>query len=272
MREIRCAGLDSQPELYKIDSDTVSHQLKRVFKRISGVLVMDGVGNQLSMLRQLLYHIGVPLQQPVVSLRKIVNFLYPHQTVTTFSDLARILRVSVLEQALPDVRFRLFQEMTQNCWHLLHSRDIRPEETPVLQCKADFTNYNFDAAFIQNLSVRPGVYIMRDRSGNVIYVGKSKCLRQRVCSYFADARILDEKQQRIRDLVFDIEIRETGNELSALLLEQQIDRVLSSADQSADEAEYATSTVPGTLSAVYPAPVNKKPGADFRCKSGSSGH
>ena len=42
IREIHCAGLDSEPELFEIDPDTVSPQLEYIFKHMSGTLVMDG--------------------------------------------------------------------------------------------------------------------------------------------------------------------------------------------------------------------------------------
>ena len=35
-----------------------------------------------------------------------------------------------------------------------------------------------------SLPYRPGVYIMKDRNGKVIYVGKSRALRDRVSQYF----------------------------------------------------------------------------------------
>ncbi|MBQ7719628.1 MAG: GIY-YIG nuclease family protein, partial [Clostridia bacterium] len=35
-----------------------------------------------------------------------------------------------------------------------------------------------------DLPMRPGIYMMRDKNGAIIYVGKSKVLRQRVSQYF----------------------------------------------------------------------------------------
>ena len=45
---------------------------------------------------------------------------------------------------------------------------------------------------LANLPSRPGVYLMRDKAGKVIYVGKAKDLRARVRAYFNNA---DERSQ-----------------------------------------------------------------------------
>jgi excinuclease ABC subunit C len=49
---------------------------------------------------------------------------------------------------------------------------------------------NSPAEKLANLPSRPGVYLMRDTGGKVVYVGKAKDLRARVRAYFnnADAR------------------------------------------------------------------------------------
>ena len=71
------------------------------------------------------------------------------------------------------------------------------------------------------LPVRPGVYLLRDRHGKVIYVGKAKSLRGRVRSYFRGG---DERAQ-VRFLVsrvtsFDTLV--TANEKEALILENNL--------------------------------------------------
>lgn len=37
---------------------------------------------------------------------------------------------------------------------------------------------------VRQLPKEPGVYLMRDKSGKIIYIGKAKALRNRVSSYF----------------------------------------------------------------------------------------
>ena len=71
------------------------------------------------------------------------------------------------------------------------------------------------------LPLTPGVYIMHSKSGKVIYVGKSKALRNRVSSYFAPYADHHGKTRRMVDSVDDFEVYFTATELEALLQENQ---------------------------------------------------
>jgi excinuclease ABC subunit C len=75
-------------------------------------------------------------------------------------------------------------------------------------------------AFASRLPTRPGVYLMRDTGGTVLYVGKARNLRKRVASYF-DARPKVERIMRMIARVCDIEISLTRTEGEALLLENE---------------------------------------------------
>jgi excinuclease ABC subunit C len=72
---------------------------------------------------------------------------------------------------------------------------------------------------VARLPARPGVYLMKDAGGNILYVGKASSLRHRVRSYFQNSRGLTPKVRtlvsRIRDLDFFI----TASEQEALILE-----------------------------------------------------
>ncbi|MCO8120625.1 GIY-YIG nuclease family protein [Stieleria sp. TO1_6] len=70
----------------------------------------------------------------------------------------------------------------------------------------------------------PGVYGMLDRSGDLIYVGKSKSLRSRLLSYFS-ASSEDEKGGRIIENTRAIQWETQPSEFAALLREQQLIRL-----------------------------------------------
>jgi excinuclease ABC subunit C len=74
--------------------------------------------------------------------------------------------------------------------------------------------------FARRLPTRPGVYLMRDTDGAVLYVGKAQNLRKRVASYF-DARPKVERIMRMIAQVSDIEVSLTRTEGEALLLENE---------------------------------------------------
>jgi excinuclease ABC subunit C len=75
---------------------------------------------------------------------------------------------------------------------------------------------------LNNLPQKPGVYLMKDAKGTVIYVGKAKRLRNRVRSYFTNSSLLSEKTLRMRERVVDLEYIVERNEVKALILEENL--------------------------------------------------
>lgn len=63
----------------------------------------------------------------------------------------------------------------------------------------------------------PGCYLMKDRQGTIIYVGKAKILKNRVRSYFTGSH--DAKTQRLVGEIEDFEYIVTGSDIEALILE-----------------------------------------------------
>ena len=68
----------------------------------------------------------------------------------------------------------------------------------------------------------PGIYIMKDEADFVIYVGKSKSLKDRVSSYFGSLRHAPPKVSRLVAAIDHFDIQLTDTELDALLLECQL--------------------------------------------------
>ncbi len=75
-------------------------------------------------------------------------------------------------------------------------------------------------AYARRLPTRPGVYLMRDEAGQVLYVGKAADLRKRVSSYF-DARPKIERIMRMVARIQSMEVSLTRSESEALLLENE---------------------------------------------------
>jgi excinuclease ABC subunit C len=75
-----------------------------------------------------------------------------------------------------------------------------------------------------SLPHRPGVYLMKDRFGTVIYVGKARDLRKRVSQYFQPSRRLgwDLKFQALVDAIHDFDFHLVRSEPEALLLEGKL--------------------------------------------------
>lgn len=72
---------------------------------------------------------------------------------------------------------------------------------------------------VRALPLTPGVYLMKDSLGNIIYVGKAKQLRKRVQSYFVKSSGHTPKTRVLVSHIRDLEVRHTDTELEAFLLE-----------------------------------------------------
>ena len=78
------------------------------------------------------------------------------------------------------------------------------------------------AAKVKTFPQTPGVYLMKDAAGRVIYVGKAKNLRARAGSYFLKAAEQDRRTADLVQEIRDIDYLEADSEVDALLLESRL--------------------------------------------------
>lgn len=74
---------------------------------------------------------------------------------------------------------------------------------------------------LQNIPELPGVYFMKNTQGDIIYIGKSNCLKKRVKSYFSDSPTW-EKARKMVLFIADIEWIVTDTHMEAMLLECEL--------------------------------------------------
>lgn len=75
---------------------------------------------------------------------------------------------------------------------------------------------------LKTIPTRPGIYIHKNATGKVIYVGKAKNLRNRVRSYFQSSRNHDPKTKQLVKVIADFEFIVVDNEVEALVLESNL--------------------------------------------------
>ncbi len=75
---------------------------------------------------------------------------------------------------------------------------------------------------LSTLAPKPGVYIFRNNTGKVIYVGKASSLRNRVRSYFQARHNLDPKTRELVSHIADFEVIRTDTPAEALILENEL--------------------------------------------------
>jgi excinuclease ABC subunit C len=75
---------------------------------------------------------------------------------------------------------------------------------------------------LKTLPEKPGVYIMKNAAGEIIYVGKAIILKNRVRSYFQDRGDQSPKTRKMVSHIADLEWIVVGSELEALILEMNL--------------------------------------------------
>ncbi len=75
---------------------------------------------------------------------------------------------------------------------------------------------------LTNLPRGPGVYLMKDSGGRILYIGKAKILKNRVRSYFHEAPRRDLKTDVLLSKISDFEVLVTDSEMEALILENNL--------------------------------------------------
>lgn len=75
---------------------------------------------------------------------------------------------------------------------------------------------------VRSFPHKPGVYLMKDEAGRVIYVGKAKDLRNRAGSYFLKAAAADPRTAQLVREIRDIDYLEAESEVDAVLMEARL--------------------------------------------------
>jgi excinuclease ABC subunit C len=75
---------------------------------------------------------------------------------------------------------------------------------------------------VRSFPQTPGVYLMKDAAGRVIYIGKAKNLRNRAGNYFLKAAAQDPRTAKLVLEIRDIEYLEAKNEIDAILTEARL--------------------------------------------------
>src|ERR1700736_1960893 len=75
---------------------------------------------------------------------------------------------------------------------------------------------------VKHFPTTPGVYLMKDAQGRVLYVGKAKNLRSRASHYFTQAAAEDRRTADLVRLIADIDFLPADSEVDAVLLEARL--------------------------------------------------
>jgi excinuclease ABC subunit C len=82
--------------------------------------------------------------------------------------------------------------------------------------------FGYAAAKVREFPQSPGVYLMKDRAGRVIYIGKAKNLRARASSYFLKAAADERRTAELVKEIYDIDFIACDSEVDAVLAESRL--------------------------------------------------
>ena len=71
-----------------------------------------------------------------------------------------------------------------------------------------------------NIPLSPGCYLFKDAEGRILYIGKSKCLRKRVASYYREQK--DERIAQMMMFAISVDYLCTNTDIEAILLEYSL--------------------------------------------------
>ena len=191
-------------------------------------VILSGFGNQISLLQRASFDLlGARLPQSLLSMRTVASRLFPAAKIREGGQLSALFSMPFWSEADIDAMHGQCLLLWQNLLAAVAERGIASADelaglVAMEATELDLSPYAFDEHFLERLPVSPGVYLMYDAGGTVIYVGKAKQLAQRVKSYFLPGVALDDKLAGIRSRLHRLEIMELGSELEALLLEQRL--------------------------------------------------
>ena len=173
------------------------------------------------------FHFGKTVVGGGLCLSRLARRCFPKAKIRSAADIAEALDLPFVEDEdreatcgfYSNLLFGLLENSESRGLDTLESvyEDLQPTVTAV-----DFEAFAFDEAYLEDLPTSPGVYVMRDAEGQVVYVGKSVHLRDRVKTYFAKRSEREEKTLKILDRIWTVEVEVVGSELEALILEARL--------------------------------------------------
>jgi hypothetical protein len=214
--------------LYRGGAGEELHDVKRVLLEKDSYIFLPFDSLSLTGLKQL-YRAVSPLSLEIktLSIKNLVSHFYPEKKYKTWQDIIADFSLLSFESANPLSRVKTLQYVfehilkkaseagMQNASELIEiSNRIKPD--------INFSRFCFDRDFLRTLPERPGVYMLCNRDGQIIYVGKTNNLHTRINSYFRYTGESPEKRELILNSLYDIKYREVGSDLEALVEEYKL--------------------------------------------------
>jgi DNA polymerase III subunit epsilon len=204
------------PDMLK-DAPVFSDVAFRVFEMLKdAVFVAHHVNFDYSFIRHQLETCGFELDAKKLCTVRLSRKIFPGLPGYSLGKLCRDLDIPIQNRHRAggdaDATVILFEKILR--------KDTQGAIRQMLQGKSreQYLPPNLPAEQIGSVPYTPGVYYFHDQKGKVIYVGKAKNLRSRVCSHFSNNHPGLRKQEFLRN-IYSVTWRDCGTELMAFLME-----------------------------------------------------
>jgi len=205
-----------QPDMLK-DAPVFADVAFRVYEMLKdSIFVAHHVNFDYSFIKHQLEVCGFMLDTPKLCTVRLSRKVFPGLPGYSLGKICRELDINIANRHRAggdtDATVILFEKILQEdkvgaVRQMLHGKSREQYLPP-----------NLPAEQISAIPYTPGVYYFHDQKGKVIYVGKAKNLRNRVCSHFSNNHTGLRKQEFLRN-IYSVTWQDCGTELMAFLFE-----------------------------------------------------
>jgi DNA polymerase III subunit epsilon len=169
-----------------------------------------------SFIRQEFKSLGFNYKRNILDTVALSRKLHPGHRSYSLGNICKDLRISIngRHRAAGDAlaTVKLFETL------MAKDREINGSISVLLRnTRISKLNPKLDIAKIDNIPDEPGIYYFYNENGDLIYIGKSRNLQQRISTHLSNNTT--NRSMEMRDLIADIDWEATGSELIALLKE-----------------------------------------------------
>ncbi len=170
-----------------------------------------------------------PLQPEIqpLSIKSLISVLFPDKRLKTWDDIVKEFKIRNIYSENPSSKTKTLRYIFEYILNIVREKGVSNleelfEYSLRKKKKVNFSRYGFGIDFLKDIPEMPGVYLFFNKSGEVIYVGKTNNIKIRINSYFRDTGESIEKIEGILNQLYTIKYNVLGSDLEALLQEYKL--------------------------------------------------
>jgi DNA polymerase-3 subunit epsilon len=201
--------VEDAPRFYEIAKTIVELTEGRTF-------VAHNARFDYSFIRQEFKSLGYNFKKNILDTVALSRKLYPGHRSYSLGNICRDLKITINGRHRAEGDALATVKLFELC--LERDRQLNGERSGLIRnTRISKLNPALDLSKLERIPDGPGIYYFYNQKGELIYIGKSRNLQQRISTHLSNNTT--NRAMEMRDLVADIDWEETGSELIALLRE-----------------------------------------------------